>query len=62
MNLDILNQIKLMNPNIPIIAQTAFVYTKEEGMKMGFDDCILKPITRTELVNSLKRFIESHSK
>ncbi len=51
--------IKLQNPELPIVAQTAFVYTnKEELMEQGiFDRVIAKPIKRTELYKILTDFV-----
>ena len=45
-------QIKKIRPNIPIVAQTAFVSAedKEKVFSLGFDDFISKPISKEALI------------
>ncbi len=52
-------QIKAINPNIPIIAQTAFAMADEEQYcrTHGFDDYIKKPISITELKEKISRWL-----
>ncbi len=53
--------IKKMNPNLPVIAQTAFgaSLSKDKIMKNGFDDWIEKPISFEELFSKLARHLVS---
>jgi len=52
-------QIKIFNPNLPIIAQTAYVHKDERDtcMKAGFDEYIPKPIKSFELLDMISKFI-----
>jgi len=54
-------QIKKLEPNIPIIAQTAFAFANERNfiLKSGCDMYITKPIDQTELWRTLKIFIST---
>jgi PAS domain S-box-containing protein len=49
-------QIKEFKPDIPIIAQTAYVYN-DEKLNNVFDDLITKPINRNDLKQKMSRFI-----
>lgn len=50
-------QIKLLNPNIPIIAQTAFNFSNEDQNLIDlFDDYLIKPILPDSLLNTLAKF------
>jgi CheY-like chemotaxis protein len=49
-------QIKEFRPEIPIIAQTAYVYN-DEKLSNVFDDLISKPINREDLKQKMSRFI-----
>ena len=53
-------QIKQINPNIPIIVQTAFTMSseKEKSFKAGCDDYISKPINIKELYATICKHIE----
>ena len=56
---DATKEIKKMNPNIPIIAQTAYS-TKleiEKAMDAGCDDFISKPISKDALFNCITKFV-----
>jgi PAS domain S-box-containing protein len=48
--------IKELKPEIPIIAQTAYVYN-DENLNKVFDDLITKPINREDLKQKMSRFI-----
>lgn len=52
-------QIRGVDPNIPIIAQTAFVQPSvvEEVMKAGCNDYIPKPISKEKLVQVLSKYV-----
>jgi CheY-like chemotaxis protein len=51
--------IKEINPNIPIIAQTAYamVEDKIKGVSSGCDDYLSKPIKPETLINTLKKYL-----
>lgn len=52
-------QIKIINPNLPIIAQTAYS-TKEDkelAMKYGCDDFISKPLDKDEFIDLLAKYV-----
>ncbi len=53
--------IKSKNPNIPVVAQTAFALTtdKENILKAGCDDYITKPIRKEELLEKVNYFLYS---
>jgi PAS domain S-box-containing protein len=50
--------IKAINPDIPIVAQTAFAMKedKEKFIKEGFDGYITKPLQESDLLKIFKRF------
>ncbi len=52
-------QIKAFRPNIPIIAQTAYVMTNEKGkvLQAGCDDLITKPIQINILLSTVNKYI-----
>ena len=52
-------QIKAFRPNIPIIAQTAYVMTNEKGkvLQAGCDDLITKPIQINILLSTVDKYI-----
>jgi PAS domain S-box-containing protein len=49
-------QIRKIRPDVPIIAQTA--YMPDEGSNPVFDDLISKPIDRNELERKVRRYIQ----
>ncbi|MFH2141118.1 MAG: PAS domain S-box protein [Bacteroidota bacterium] len=53
-------KIKSINPDIPIIAQTAFAMSveKEKSLKSGCSDYITKPIMPDVLINTLKKYLK----
>jgi two-component system, cell cycle response regulator DivK len=53
-------QIKLFRPNLPIIAQTAYVMSNEKGkvLQAGCDDLITKPIRLNVLITTVAKYIE----
>ncbi len=55
--LDATRKIKEINPDIPIIAQTAFAMRdeRENAMAAGCDDYIIKPIKKEALIDSINR-------
>ncbi len=56
---DVLKELKKINPNIPVIAQTAFAMAgdKEDCMAAGFKDYISKPVNRHKLIQLLQKYI-----
>jgi CheY-like chemotaxis protein len=53
-------QIRKLNGNIPIIAQTAYALEDEKlkCMEAGFSGYVTKPINRKELLITIQRFFE----
>jgi len=54
-----MKQIKILHPDLPVIAQTAFAMAgdREFYINEGFDDYIAKPINVQELISIIDRFI-----
>jgi PAS domain S-box-containing protein len=52
-------QIKQINPDIPIIAQTAFASNsdRKKALEAGCDEYITKPISRNELIRTVKSLL-----
>jgi len=50
-------QIKEFRPEIPIIAQTAYI-PDEESIRSVFDDLIAKPISRDDLKQKMSKYID----
>ena len=51
-------QIKLIDNNIPIIAQTAFTHDKNKTLQNGFDDFLSKPISEQSLSEKINKYIK----
>lgn len=53
-------QIKVFRPDLPIIAQTAYVMSNEKGkvLQAGCDDLITKPIRLNILISTVAKYIE----
>ena len=58
---DATKEIKQLNPNIPIIAQTAYStkLEKEKAIAAGCDDFISKPISKEALFNCITKFVSN---
>lgn len=56
-------QIKAFRPNLPIIAQTAYVMSNEKGtvLQAGCDDLITKPIRLNVLLETVAKYIDNDS-
>jgi two-component system cell cycle response regulator DivK len=56
-------EIKKSNPDLPILAQTAFALLgdKEKCLESGCDDYIAKPLMRTELFEKMEKLLSNHS-
>ncbi len=52
-------KIKEFRPNLPIIAQTAYVMNNEKGkvLQAGCDDLITKPIRLNDLITTVARYL-----
>lgn len=57
---EVLNGLRKINPEIIAIAQTAFtgIKEKEKSIKSGFNGFISKPVTPSQLLNLLDRFLK----
>lgn len=57
--IEILKEIKKINKNIPIIAETAYALTgdKEKYISLGFDDYIAKPILPVQLLEIIAKYL-----
>ena len=53
-------RIKKFRPNLPIIAQTAYVMANEKGkvLQAGCDDLITKPIRLKVLISTVAKYLE----
>ncbi len=58
---DATRKIKSINPNIPVIAQTAYAMSeeREKSIIVGCDDYIAKPINYEDLLNTVSRYMPS---
>lgn len=58
--LDATRQIRTFNPNVPIIAQTAYALggDKEKALVAGCNDYLTKPILKSDLLNCLARHLK----
>jgi PAS domain S-box-containing protein len=56
--IDTTAEIRRIRNNIPIIAQTAFIFEegKEEALEAGCDACLVKPIRRDNLISVISSF------
>ncbi|MFW6043981.1 MAG: response regulator [Marinilabiliaceae bacterium] len=54
-------EIKKVNPDVPVIAQTAHVMSgeREKCMEAGCDDYLAKPIRLQVLIDTLSKFLNS---
>jgi hypothetical protein len=56
---EVLKELKKINPDIPVIAQTAFAMPSDEKecKAAGFNDYISKPVNRAKLIELLQKYI-----
>ncbi len=61
--LEAMKEIRQLKGNIPIIAQTAFVFEeeKEDIIVAGCDACLLKPISQEKLLSVISEFLNRNS-
>lgn len=54
-------KIKAMNPDVPVIAQTAFVvdFDKEDALKAGCDDYVSKPLNFSKLYKMMELYLKN---
>jgi CheY-like chemotaxis protein len=52
---DALRSIRKKNPKIPVVAITAYAVSgdREKGLKAGFNDYLIKPISRKMLIDAI---------
>lgn len=57
--LDVTKEIREISRNIPIIAQTAYIFEEDKDtiLKAGCDACLIKPILRENLITVMSSFI-----
>jgi PAS domain S-box-containing protein len=55
-------EIKKIRSNLPIIAQTAFVFENDTDiiLEAGCDACLIKPIRRDHLITVMSSFVKEH--
>lgn len=55
----IVEHIRKHHPGLPVIAQTAFIFEKDKQkiMDAGFNDVILKPFSREDILTILHKFL-----
>jgi two-component system cell cycle response regulator DivK len=55
-----MKEIKLLQPDLPVIAQTAFAMSgdREKYLRDGFDDYISKPINVQELLSLIEKYFQ----
>lgn len=60
--LEAMKEIRKMKGNIPIIAQTAFVFEEEQDelISAGCDACLLKPISQDQLLSVVSGFLKKN--
>jgi len=50
------DKIREFNNSVPIIAQTAYSFKREDCIQGGFSDYITKPINEDQLISIIKRY------
>ncbi len=59
--LDVTREIRKLDTNLPIIAQTAYIFDedKDKILKAGCDACLIKPILKENLITVMSSFLKS---
>ena len=59
--LEVTKEIRKINSNIPVIAQTAYIFEDEKAgiLQAGCDACLIKPILKDNLITVMSSFIKS---
>lgn len=52
------SEIRNINKSVPVIAQTAFSYKREDCINSGFTDYIAKPFDDEQLINKIMQHIK----
>jgi len=54
-------EIKRIRPDLPVIAQTAFVFEDDKDiiLEAGCDACLIKPIRKDHLLTVMSSFLKS---
>ncbi|MBE0676540.1 MAG: response regulator, partial [Bacteroidales bacterium] len=57
--IEVTREIKKLKANLPIIAQTAFVFEDDKDiiLEAGCDACLVKPIRKEQLISIMGSFI-----
>jgi signal transduction histidine kinase/CheY-like chemotaxis protein len=55
---DLVKRIKKKKKDIPVIAQSAYVYMKDDVIDSGFDDYLVKPIEVHKLIKTLNKYLK----
>ncbi len=60
---DATREIKKMNKDLPVIAQTAYALTgdSQKALDAGCDDYVTKPINKKELLDKIERILKNNS-
>lgn len=58
--IDAFHKIKEVKPDVPVIAQTAYAMSdeKEKCLKIGFENYLVKPIERKDLMNTIYVYLD----
>jgi len=52
-------QIRLSLPDLPIIAQTAYMIDSNQLYENGFTDYIRKPFSKSDLISKINKYLSS---
>ncbi|HBE42501.1 MAG TPA: two-component system response regulator, partial [Bacteroidales bacterium] len=60
--LEVTKEIRQISRNIPIIAQTAYIFEddKDTILQAGCDACLIKPILKDNLITVMSSFLKSN--
>lgn len=59
--IEVTRELRKIRPDLPIIAQTAFIFDDDKDiiLEAGCDACLIKPIRKGKLLNTMAAFLES---